>query len=283
MATEEFPMPASPKHQLSLELIPHQVNKVVIGQRASDGYINATEMCKTVPGKMIADYMRLNSTKEFLAELASDMGIPISDLVQVVKGGPPLLQGTWVHPDVAINLALWVSPKFAVLVAKWVREWLSGNQPRSATMPYHLRRHMLNLHKIPPTHFSILQEMTNTLIAPLESHGYTMPDKLMPDISQGLTWCKHARENLGVDTDALPTYAHEFENRKTVVDAKLYPIELLADFRRFINEVWLKERASGYFKERDPVALPYLDKILKLVYEVPKALPLNKPKLKKKA
>ena len=60
-------------------------------------------MCKAV-GKMLGHYLENKTTKDFLEELASDIGIPISGLVIVRKGGKTAEQGTWVHPDVAINL-----------------------------------------------------------------------------------------------------------------------------------------------------------------------------------
>jgi hypothetical protein len=238
----------------------------IIEQRAIDGYINATAMCKA-GDKKIAKYFENDSTKAFLQALSSDVRIPTSELVQIIKGGEPHLQGSWVHPQVAINLAQWVSSTFAVQVSKWVVEWMSGKQTsRGQNLPYHLRRHMLNISKVPShTHFSILQEMTNTLIAPLEANGYTMPEKLMPDISQGRMFCKFARETLGIDTDTLPTYTHDFEGRMSV-EAKLYPLEHLAAFRKYIGEVWMPERAAGYFKEKDPTALPMLDKVLRLSY-----------------
>jgi hypothetical protein len=46
------------------------------------------------------------------------------------------------------------------------------------------------------------------------------------------------------------------------VHAKLYPIELLADFRRHLHEVWIPQRAVDYFRDRDANALPYLPKLL---------------------
>ena len=67
--------------QLELALIPHEVEGNVINQRASDGYINATAMCKSV-SKQFNDYSRLKSTKEFLIELSADTGIPVSELNQ---------------------------------------------------------------------------------------------------------------------------------------------------------------------------------------------------------
>ena len=59
------------------------------------------------------------------------MRIRISELVQSAKGGNPELQGTWVHPYVAIHLAQWLSPRFAVQVSKWVYEW-TGDLRRAA-------------------------------------------------------------------------------------------------------------------------------------------------------
>jgi hypothetical protein len=106
----------------AIGLIDHRVDDFIIHQRKPDGYFDATAMCRAV-GRLFADYRRLDTTQEFLNELSSDMGIPISKLVLSIRGGPLELRGTWVHPDAAIHLAQWCSPKFAVSVARWVREW----------------------------------------------------------------------------------------------------------------------------------------------------------------
>lgn len=74
-----------------LPLIEHKVGNAPIDQRAYDGYVNATALCD-VSGKKLAHYLSNKSTKEFLAELSSDVGIPITELVQIVKGGKPKLQ-----------------------------------------------------------------------------------------------------------------------------------------------------------------------------------------------
>jgi hypothetical protein len=175
-------------------------------------------------------------------------------------GGVADAQGTWVHPDVAIHLGQWCSPKFAVAVSQWVREWASGKS-KPVNLPYHIQRYMANRSEIPPTHFSMLNEMIFALIAPLESAGYTIPDDMVPDISAGRMFCKWLRDEKGIDTDALPTYTHKFDDGR-VVYPKLYPNEVLADFRKHFHTVWLPTRAGKYFKERDPKALPYLPKIL---------------------
>jgi hypothetical protein len=257
-----------PKHQLSLTLIPHKVAESIVDQRAADGYINATAMCQAA-GKLMADYNRLNSTKDFLGELAGDMGIPISQLIQVLRPGGAGLQGTWVHPQVAIHLAQWVSPKFAVQVSKWVFDWMSGKgQPTK--LPFHLERHMINLHKIPRGYFSALQEMTNFMVGPMEVNGYRLREDLMPDISQAKMLCKYLREIMDIDTKTLPKYTHTFPDGREV-EANLYPDAYLATFRRLMSEKWMPEQAPIYFKKRDPAALAALDKVLMVAANRPQA------------
>jgi hypothetical protein len=239
-------------------LIPHKVEDALINQRAIDGYVNATAMCKAV-GKQFSDYSRLKTTQEFIKELSSATGIPVAELIQSVMGG--ITQGTWVHPDVAIHLGQWCSPKFAVAVSQWVREWASGATKTTSAIPYHIKRYMANRSEIPPTHFSMLNEMIFALIAPLEEAGYTIPDDMVPDISAGRMFCKWLREEKGIDTDSLPTYCHKFDDGRTVYP-KLYPNEVLADFRKHFHSVWLPQKAQKYFKERDPKALAHLQKLL---------------------
>jgi len=246
--------------QMSLALIPHVSEGVLISQRVHDGYFNATAACKAA-GKQFNDYVRLAATKAFVDELSRDTGIPVSELIQSVKGGNPAEQGSWIHPDVAVHMGQWLSPKFAVLVTRWVREWMARGKYAGVGMPYHLARYTANSHKIPYTHFSILNEMTLALIAPLENEGYRLPESLIPDISQGKMFAKWLRDTKGVDTDSMPTYPHEYADGR-VVQAKMYPVELIEEFRLHFNEVWLPQRSTEYFRERDPKALPYLPKLL---------------------
>lgn len=251
---------ASTEFQLPLPLVQYELEHEPIYQRVKDGYVSATAMCKAA-GRAWADYNRLGSSIAFQNALSADMGIPISELVQSVKGGSPNLQGTWVHPQVAIHLAQWLSPEFAVKVTKWVFDWMSGKIP-GGNLPYHLRRYMANMTNVPAGYFSILNEVTLALIAPLEQMGYTLPQNMIPDISLGRLFSGWLREN-GYDPDSMPRYNHTYEDGR-VVDARAYPKALRSKFERYFVEEWMHKKALPYFKPRDAEALPYLENLLAL-------------------
>lgn len=102
-------------------------NTQITFQRQEDGYINATALCQNA-GKQFGHYNTNQTTQAFLKALEAEIGITISELIQVQKGGEPHLQGTWVHPQVATHLAQWLSPKFAVQVSKWLQDWIIKKQ-----------------------------------------------------------------------------------------------------------------------------------------------------------
>ena len=117
-----------------MKILYHEANGLEISQRGVDGYINATQMCQA-NGKEWRYYWRLPNTKKYVEALAADLGIDVivnnptcnnyaSALVMTFRGGNSQ-QGTWVHPEVAIDLAAWISVEFRILVNRWVREWMS--------------------------------------------------------------------------------------------------------------------------------------------------------------
>lgn len=252
---------SEPTGHLPLAFVDRQVDNNHIEQRLLDGYINATALCKAC-GKEMKHYLSNASTKEFVNELSSEVGIPTSALIQTVRGGDPRFQGTWVHPQVAIHLAQWASPKFAVAVSKWVIEWMRGNIKTQGNLPYHLQRYLLNRSKIPNGYFSMFNEIVYSLIAPLEQLGYTLPDKLVPDISEGKIFCNWLRSEKGIDPSSFPTYEHEYGDGRKIPGVRLYPDRLLPEFRAHFNNVWLLDRAGEYFEKKDKKALPYIAKMM---------------------
>ena len=86
-------------------IVKHEYNGFPIRQRISDEYVCLTDMAK-VEGKLIADYLRLESTKAYIEALSETMGIPIKSLV-VAKGGRN--GSTYAHPEIAMDCAQWIS------------------------------------------------------------------------------------------------------------------------------------------------------------------------------
>lgn len=125
-----------------VEKMSRSVNGAFVEQRLTDGFINGTAMC-VAHGKDVSDWLRTDDTFETVVVLANDLGIatisakkPNSDktrlsacyptLVVVKRGAPEAGGGTWLHPDLAIQLAQWCNKSFALQVSKWVREWIAS-------------------------------------------------------------------------------------------------------------------------------------------------------------
>ena len=107
------------------DLITRAWNGTPISRRTTDGYVNATTMCKA-NGKQWNDYWRTDRSTEYLEALSAETGISVSNLCLTTKGGA--YQGTWVHPRVAVDLARWTSAPFAVWMDGWFLEELSGGR-----------------------------------------------------------------------------------------------------------------------------------------------------------
>lgn len=134
-------------------------------------------------------------------------------------------------------------------------------------LPNFIIRYRDNFHKLPNDHFSVISEMFARLHIELEKVGYQIPDRaidgkqMVPDISVGLGFSKYLQMNNSKFHNSHKTYTHSFPDGRKV-QANMYHIDALPDFIRYITQNWLPEHAQKYFKERDPVALDYLPKLL---------------------
>lgn len=88
-----------------------------------DGWGNLTDMAKAT-GKQVKHWNENKSTFAYLKALSSAVGIPTTELIEVIQGGVPEDQGTWAHPKVCIRFAQWCSPEFAVWVDMKIDELL---------------------------------------------------------------------------------------------------------------------------------------------------------------
>lgn len=142
-----------------------------------------------------------------------------------------------------------------------------GKIDRSQAPNFYLR-YKDNLHKIDRNYFSVISELFVTLNAELEKVGYEIPNKgengkqIMPDISVGRMFSNYLKKTNSEFNGTHKYYNHSFTDGRQDVEARMYPIEALATFRKFVFNKWIPENAQKYFKERDPIALDYLPKLL---------------------
>ena len=65
-------------------------------------------------------------TQALLHATARSEGVHIDSLVVTVKTGPNEGRGTWVHEDIALDVARWLSPDFHAYLLKTMRRYLKG-------------------------------------------------------------------------------------------------------------------------------------------------------------
>jgi hypothetical protein len=130
-----------------IQKVVREVNGITIEQRSIDGFINGTAMCVAYD-KEIASWFRNQDTLDLFVALALDLdpkfnhenshGLDVPKLsgskyskifVGLVisrPGAPETGGGTWLHPDLAVQLAQWCNKPFALQVSRWVREWMTS-------------------------------------------------------------------------------------------------------------------------------------------------------------
>lgn len=242
--------------QYNLTLIQHEVEHSLVQQRAEDGYVNATAMCKAA-GKQMKNYLENQRTKLFVAELSRSVGIPTDLLVQIINTGPNEYRGTWVHPQVAINLAQWCSTVFAVKVSEFVSDWMKGNNPAQKIIQhweFYLARTSLLYNSVPEGYFSVFHEAAPMIIAMIQT-GVVIDDKTVPDISIGLAWSNHWKTSLENANEPPIFYNHNYpesspQSASNPQRAKAYPESALPAFRKWLREVYLPYQLPKYINSK---------------------------------
>ena len=92
--------------------------------------INATQMAKAF-NKRLDNFARLKQTKAFIEVLSSvPSDVREREIVRIVRGGVPELQGTWYCDVLALKLAAWLDPRFEVWVYQKIKTLLTEGQVR---------------------------------------------------------------------------------------------------------------------------------------------------------
>jgi len=128
-------------------------------------------------------------------------------------------------------------------------------------------RYFDNWNKTDKGYFSVIRELYVDLYGKLEMVGYKIPNKavdgkeIRPDVSVGILFNEYLRKHHPDKIANFRMYRHRFPNG-VEFECKQYPNEILYIFRKFVEDIWIPERAANYFADRDRLALDYLPKLL---------------------
>lgn len=101
------------QHSFQNFSIPQALNDSnIAGKFIPKGYVNATAMCKA-NNKTWSSYFRSNKAQSFASKVSTALQNGIPATITIEGGNEKDLQGTWVHPKVAMHLAMWISDDFA--------------------------------------------------------------------------------------------------------------------------------------------------------------------------
>jgi len=94
--------------------------------------INASAMAKPF-GKKPANWLRLSSTKQFLAGLGEVKNLPVANLIKrKFKKEADGEKGIWIHEDAALEFARWLSSSFAIWNNQRTKELLLTGKTETA-------------------------------------------------------------------------------------------------------------------------------------------------------
>lgn len=138
-----------------------------------------------------------------------------------------------------------------------------------------VRRFNENWDRVDKGFFSVISELFIRLYGKFEMVGFVIPEKsvegieLRPDNSVGRLFSTWLKENHPDKADEHKPYNHLLPNGLTV-EARQYKMDLLPLYIEYVENVWIPKRSWNYFKERAPIALDYLPKLLSGYKELPK-------------
>lgn len=100
-------------------------------------FLDATSIAKHFD-KFVKDYLKTAQTQDYINALAQNLSVgniilTANDLVVVRQGGA--IQGTWLHPKLAVNFARWLSADFAVWCDLKIDELIKNHQNSTALLP----------------------------------------------------------------------------------------------------------------------------------------------------
>jgi hypothetical protein len=149
---------------------------------------------------------------------------------------------------------------YRVLARKSLKDFIyrSVGYDPSDTVPVIWRQYhdRLLLNPVPFGYFSVFKETSDIVIASIRE-GLIVDDHTVPDISLGRTWSGYWKTN---DFDAVYSlrtkYPHVYPEyfpqarANDVIDAFVYPVDALGEFRRWVQLEYLPKKYPTYLKKK---------------------------------
>jgi hypothetical protein len=90
----------------------------------SNGYINATKLCKN-GGKEFKHWKESQHSKKMIIDFANNLEITEKEIMILVCGGSMIkISGTYVHMSLIVHIAAWCNNNYAYMVSNIVREFV---------------------------------------------------------------------------------------------------------------------------------------------------------------
>lgn len=103
-------------------------NTVIRGRQIPIGYVNATQLVKVGGKQSLNRITRTDSWKAYVEALSDETQMWVSQLIiTIASRGDTGLQATWMHPELAIEVASRISPKFKVWANRVLRQVINGD------------------------------------------------------------------------------------------------------------------------------------------------------------
>lgn len=227
------------------------------------GLWNATSLVqaynkKNNKQKQLSKWLGQESTKELMSEIEIALGRKVltgtesnfQGLVNIIQGGIPELQGTWIHPKLVLPLAHWLSPSFYVWCNEKFEELITKERVQNKEQLRKLEKlkPLLEQPKLEKYAQKLLEKSLDGYYGSYLKLGSGIPDliteKFIIEIKDAPNW-KHALGQLQAYKVEL-TKRKEFDNRVCIAylfDRKNWLTEerkalIKSTFNSFDFEVW---------------------------------------------
>lgn len=216
-----------------MSIIRHSYNDAIISQDA-DGYVCLTDMAKA-SGKATHDYLRLDSTKAYLEGLSDETGFPVSSLIRTIKGKGKN-QGTWAHPEIAIDFAQWCNVPFRIWANRTLRNVITQPQPEPKRAIHYYSDRVMDFDKnlvVPKGHWCVIQECSHLLLK-VERMGYPVEKFDLLDGSIGKRYSIYRKTQSWYTPPESAQYLHN----DVYVRINAYPYREICTFKEWAIDVY---------------------------------------------